>query len=96
SFTKNTITDKEKLFKELEKVKVQGYAIDNEELDEGIICIGAPLRDYTTHIIGGISISAPVIRTTPEKLKNMFIPLTIEASNKISEKLGYEIGKKYV
>ncbi len=96
AFTKNTITDKEKLFKELEKVKVQGYAIDNEELDEGIICIGAPLRDYTTHIIGGISISAPVIRTTPEKLKNMFIPLTIEASNKISEKLGYEIGKKYV
>ncbi len=95
AFTKNTITDKEKLFKELEKVKAQGYAIDNEELDEGIICVGAPLRDYTTHVIGGISISAPVIRTTPEKLKNLFIPLTVEASNKISEKLGYEIGKKY-
>ncbi|MDA8158694.1 MAG: IclR family transcriptional regulator [Deltaproteobacteria bacterium] len=94
-FTKNTITDKESLFKELEKVKRQGYAIDNEELDEGIICIGAPLRDYTTHIIGGISVSAPVIRTTPEKLKNVIIPLTVEASNAISGKLGYEIGKKY-
>ncbi|MCL4321188.1 MAG: IclR family transcriptional regulator [Deltaproteobacteria bacterium] len=95
AFTKNTITDKENLFKELEKIKKQGYAIDNEELDEGIICVGAPLRDYTTHIIGGISISAPVIRTSPEKLKNLIIPLTIEASNTISGKLGYEIGKKY-
>ncbi|MDA8053585.1 MAG: IclR family transcriptional regulator [Deltaproteobacteria bacterium] len=95
AFTKNTITDKENLFKELEKIKRQGYAIDNEELDEGIICVGAPLRDYTTHIIGGISVSAPVIRTTPEKLKNIIIPLTIEASNTISGKLGYEIGKKY-
>ncbi|RZD15291.1 MAG: IclR family transcriptional regulator [Candidatus Acidulodesulfobacterium ferriphilum] len=95
AFTKNTITDKENLFKELEKIRRQGYAIDNEELDEGIICVGAPLRDYTTHIIGGISVSAPVIRTTPEKLKNIIIPLTIEASNTISGKLGYEIGKKY-
>ncbi|MCL4497176.1 MAG: IclR family transcriptional regulator [Deltaproteobacteria bacterium] len=95
AFTKNTITDKDNLFTELEKIKRQGYAIDNEELDEGIICVGAPLRDYTTHIIGGISVSAPVIRTTPEKLKNIIIPLTIEASNTISGKLGYEIGKKY-
>lgn len=95
AFTKNTITDKDNLFMELEKIKKQGYAIDNEELDEGIICVGAPLRDYTTHIIGGISISAPVIRTSPEKLKNLIIPLTIEASRTISGKLGYEIGKKY-
>ncbi len=94
-FTKNTITDKENLFKELEKIKKQGYAIDNEELDEGIICVGSPLRDYTTHIIGGISISAPVIRTSEERLKNLIIPLTIEASNAISGKLGYEVGKKY-
>ena len=95
AFTKNTITDKDNLFTELEKIRRQGYAIDNEELDEGVICVGAPLRDYTTHIIGGISVSAPVIRTSPEKLKNIIIPLTIEASNTISGKLGYEIGKKY-
>ena len=95
AFTKNTITDKDNLFTELEKIRRQGYAIDNEELDEGVICVGAPLRDYTTHIIGGISVSAPVIRTTPEKLKNIIIPLAIEASNTISGKLGYEIGKKY-
>ncbi|MCL4542551.1 MAG: IclR family transcriptional regulator [Deltaproteobacteria bacterium] len=96
SFTKNTITDRENLFKELEKIKKQGYAIDNEELDEGIICVGAPLRDYTTHIIGAISVSAPIIRTSPEKLKNLIIPLTIKASSAISGKLGYEIGKKYL
>ncbi len=95
AFTKNTITDKDNLFTELEKIRRQGYAIDNEELDEGVICVGAPLRDYTTHIIGGISVSAPVMRTSPEKLKNIIIPLTIEASNTISGKLGYEIGKKY-
>lgn len=95
AFTKNTITGKDELFKELEMIKKQGYAIDNEELDEGIICVGAPLRDYTTHIIGGISVSAPVMRTSPEKLKNIIIPLTIEASNVISVKLGHEVGRRY-
>lgn len=94
-YTRNTITDRLTLFDELDKIKDQGYAIDNEELDEGIICVGAPLRDYTTHIVGGISISVPVIRTSKEKLENSIIPLTIEAGNKISSKLGYEIGRKY-
>lgn len=95
AFTKNTITDKNNLFKELEKIKKQGYAIDNEELDEGIICVGAPLRDYTSHIVGGISVSAPLIRTSSEKLRNSIIPLAMEAGNAISEKLGYEIGRQY-
>ncbi len=94
-YTKNTITDRAVLFKELEKIKIQGYAIDNEELDEGIICIGVPLRDYTTHIVGGISISAPMIRTSKEKLENVIIPLTVAAGNIISLKLGYDIGKKF-
>lgn len=94
-FTKNTIINKEILYKELEAIKKQGYAMDNEELDEGIICVGAPLRDYTTHIVGGISISAPVIRTTKERLKDLIIPITIEAGKTISAKLGYEVGKKY-
>ena len=93
-YTKNTITDKNKLYEELEKVKKQGYAVDNEELDSGIICIGVPLRDYTDHIIGGISISAPLIRTTKERLDNIIIPMTIAAAKTISAKLGYEIKKK--
>ena len=93
-YTKNTIIDKNKLYEELERVKKQGYAIDNEELDNGIICIGVPLRDYTDHIIGGISVSAPLIRTTKELLNNVIIPMTIEAGKTISAKLGYEIKKK--
>ena len=96
AYTKNTITNKDKLYKELNEIRKQGYAIDNEELDDGIICVGAPLRDYTTHIIGGISISAPIMRVTKERLNNSIIPLTLEASETISAKLGYEIGKKYM
>ena len=58
-FTKNTIKDSRILFAELRKIKVQGYAFDNEEAEAGLSCIGAGIYDDSNALVAGLSISAP-------------------------------------
>ncbi|MDY0383315.1 IclR family transcriptional regulator [Trichlorobacter sp.] len=89
-FTANTITDRETLKKELRVIAEQGFAIDNEELDEGVRCVGAPIRDYTRRIIGAVSISGPSMRFSDERIKKELTPLVIRAAEEISAKLGFQ------
>lgn len=89
-FTPNTITDRDQLKKHLAQIAEQGYAIDNEELDDGVRCVSAPIRDYTRRIIGAVSISGPSMRFTDERIDKELIPLVINAAEEISTKLGYQ------
>ncbi|RNC66613.1 MAG: IclR family transcriptional regulator [Desulfuromonadales bacterium] len=89
AFTPNTITDRDVLKKNLKVVAEQGYAIDNEELDLGVRCVGAPIRDYTRRIIGAVSLSGPSMRFTDERMDKELIPLVKQAAEEISMKLGY-------
>jgi DNA-binding IclR family transcriptional regulator len=66
-----------------------GYAIDNEEMDIGVCCVGAPIRDYTRRIIGAISISGPSMRFSMERMEKELIPMVIRAGEDISTKLGF-------
>ena len=88
-YTPKTITDRDELKKHLKLISKQGYAIDNEELDPGVRCVGAPIRDYTRRIIGAVSISGPSMRFTDERLEKELIPLVVHAAEEISSKLGY-------
>lgn len=89
-YTPNTITDRDVLKKQLKQIAEQGYAFDNEELDTGVKCVSAPIRDYTRRIIGGVSISGPSMRFSAERIKNELIPLVIKAGDEISAKLGFQ------
>ena len=72
----------------IRNVRRKGYATDLEELSEGIHCVGAPIRDRTNKVIAAITISAPAVRLTMQKIEKLKDPL-IEAALKISKKLGY-------
>ena len=88
ALTCKTITTREVLLKELEKIRVQGYSLDDEECEIGAKCIAAPIRDYTEKIVACVSVSGPTSRMTEEKMERIkFILLSITRS--ISEKLGY-------
>ncbi|WP_306533632.1 IclR family transcriptional regulator [Geobacter sp.] len=89
AFTPNTVTDRDVLKKHLKEVAEMGYAIDNEELDMGVRCVGAPIRDYTRRIIGAVSLSGPSMRFTDERMGKELIPLVRQAAEEISMKLGY-------
>ncbi len=88
-YTPSTISGRDELKVDLKKVAELGYAIDNEELDIGVRCVAAPIRDYTRRIIGAVSISGPSMRFTEERLENELIPMAKKAGDEISAKLGY-------
>ena len=59
AYTESTITDPDALKSELERVRAQGYAIDDEEISRGLICIGAPIFGLHGEVIAAISVTAP-------------------------------------
>lgn len=59
AFTETTITDPEILRKELDQVRTQGYAIDDEEISRGLTCIGAPIFGLNGEVIAAMSLTAP-------------------------------------
>lgn len=89
-FTKNTITDPDVFEAELAKIRIQGYAIDNEEIMDGLRCVAAPIRDHSGKVCAAISISGPVSRLEGERL-NLAIRLITETAEEISAKLGYQV-----
>ena len=76
------------LLVELKEVKDLGYGVDNEEQEEVLRCIAAPIYDRLGNVIAGLSLSFPTLRYTPEKFEK-YVSLLQEAAAKVSEKLGY-------
>lgn len=58
-FTPQTITDPIKLKIELDAVRRQGFAIDQEEITRGIVCVASPVRGHNGELIGAISVTFP-------------------------------------
>lgn len=65
--TSRTITDPETLRAELEAARVQGYAIDNGEIEEDLVCYGAPVYNMDGRVAAAVSISGPGYRMEEEK-----------------------------
>jgi IclR family transcriptional regulator, KDG regulon repressor len=83
-----TITDRDALLKELEKVKQKGYALDLEENEYGIRCIAVPIFDYSGNVVAAVSISGPTIRMTDERIEKLQERIR-HIGRQISERLGY-------
>ncbi len=64
--TPRTITEAEALLGHLAEVRSHGYAIDDEENEVGIRCVGAPVFDHTGAVMGGISVSGLAFEVTPD------------------------------
>jgi DNA-binding IclR family transcriptional regulator len=67
-FTHRTIPTPEALRVEIEKTRRRGYAVDDEELEEGLRCIAVPLLDAQRQPVAAVSISGPSFRVTAQKL----------------------------
>ena len=87
SYTRNTITDLPQLEVELERIRLQGYAIDDEEYDEGLRCIGAGVRDHSGRVVSALGIGGPVTRITPERVQEL-AELVMTAAAGLSRRLG--------
>ena len=88
AFNKNTLTTRAALDVELEQVRKQGFALDNEEREEGVHCIGAPIFDYTGAVVATLSVSWPGFRYGQGE-ESEKIAKTKDAAARISSILGY-------
>jgi IclR family KDG regulon transcriptional repressor len=88
AYTRNTLTTPAQLRDGLRLVREQGYAIDNEEFEEGLECIGAPIRDYSGKVVAAISIAGPTFRVNEEKLP-LLARSVIDVAHELSADLGY-------
>ncbi|MHB8135138.1 MAG: IclR family transcriptional regulator [Anaerolineaceae bacterium] len=86
--TANTIISPTTLRAELVSVRSQGFALDNEENEAGIRCVGAPVLDYSGQAIAAISISGPSERITLERAIELG-PLVWECTRRVSKRWGY-------
>jgi IclR family transcriptional regulator, acetate operon repressor len=68
AFTPNTITSFDALVEELRLVRRLGYAMDREEYQAGVCCVGASIRTPSGTVIGSLSVSSPTFRAQGEVL----------------------------
>jgi IclR family KDG regulon transcriptional repressor len=86
SYTPHTITNAGRLRKNLEQVRVQGYAVDNEEFDPGVRCIAVPVEDFRGKVVASMGISGPASRMTPEKLSEL-AAIVLEVGKALSKRM---------
>ena len=88
-YTEKTKTSKESLIKELEQVKRNGFAIDDEELSIGVCCIAAPIYNHRGEVKNCIGISGPSARIHKDNIDSYINKLKIAANN-ISHNVGFK------
>lgn len=84
-YTENTLTDAASLERELEKIRRQGYALDNEEAEKGVSCIGAGIYNDEGRLVAGLSVSAP-----SDRLDKAWAAQVKKTAESISRAIGHQ------
>lgn len=87
ALTANTITAHNKLEEELHKIKKQGFAVDYEEFEIGLICVAVPIFNQQNEIVASLSAAGPANRFKINELKNYVKTLKLGA-NEIQKSIG--------
>jgi DNA-binding IclR family transcriptional regulator len=87
TYTLNTITDRVAFEEELERIREQGYAVENEEGELGIRCVGAPIFDNTGRVIAAVSVTG-LVSQIPEEDFPTLGQVVRETAESISSALG--------
>ena len=90
AYTEKTITSADELRLQLETIRQQGYSFDDEELEDGIRAIAAPILNHKGEIIAAVSIPGPTNRITEIRFPDLVDSL-IKAATTISLRMGWQI-----
>ena len=87
--TPNTVTSLGELRRQLDEIRHQGYAIDNQENEEGVVCVAAPVFDHRGKLAAAISVSGPKFTMVSERLSEIGARVC-QAALSISMRMGYQ------
>lgn len=88
SITPNTITDAKALMEHIQKIRQVGYATDNGEIEEGLSCFAAPIRNHLGAVTAAISLSGPTPRLITDNSSNLITDV-IDCAKAISAQFGF-------
>lgn len=86
--TVKTNANRDVLLRDLERVRVNGYSFQADEVDMGIASVGAPIFNYQSRVIASVSVAGAAQRFTPERVRRVG-QLAKQTANAISERMGY-------
>lgn len=87
SYTPRTLADPLSLARDLREIKARGWSVDDEERHPGMRCVAAAVFNEYGEPIGGVSVSGPTVRVTPERVGDIG-PLVRDAAAEITRMMG--------
>ncbi|MGH9373690.1 MAG: IclR family transcriptional regulator [Vicinamibacterales bacterium] len=88
AYTPNTIVARPALMDELRRIRACGYAVDEEEIELGLRCVGAPVRNHSGNVVAAISVAGPAFRISRKSIPVLARAVMATAS-RLSDALGY-------
>lgn len=86
--TSRTISSMVELKAQLDVIRYHGYAFDDEEFIDGVLCVAAPVRDETSEVVAALSVSGPAVRFTKD-VAQAFSGTLLQSARVVSAMLGY-------
>lgn len=86
--TPNTLSDPAMLSRELEAIRANGYATDNEEYLAGICCLAVPVRDTDGRLVAALAVHAPAARMRLDQAKE-FLPLLRQSADAVAQTIDW-------
>lgn len=93
--TEHTLSTEKALMADLEATRRRGFAIDDQENEIGIRCVGAPIRDSRGHVFAAVSVSAPSLRMPLSRIQGL-APAVVQTAGEISVALGWVLDKREI
>lgn len=87
ALTARTITDADRLRRDLAEIRERGYAVSYEETDEGAAGVAAPIWDRTGHVVAGLTIAGPLSRLNQATVSR-YVDLARDGAQQIAMELG--------
>jgi IclR family transcriptional regulator, pca regulon regulatory protein len=85
--TRHTVTDVDALMLKVQQARKQGWCLVNQELEEGLISIAAPITNRTGRTVAALNISGQANRTSSKAMQDTMLPPLLEAAQAISRLL---------
>lgn len=89
AYTPKTLASGPALTRDLDEIRTRGWSVDDEERHPGMRCVAAAIFNEFGEPVGGVSVSGPTVRVTPERLAQIG-PLVQEAALEITKMIGGE------
>lgn len=87
-FTEHTTTDVDALMAHIRQARQQGWCLVNQELEEGLISVAAPLSDRSGRTVAALNISGQANRTSAQKMQETLLPALLAAARTVSRLMG--------